>query len=141
MYDLVIHSYGPESLVASARIAVSPSMGLERFSMLEREISEAVEERTGTKVVALGVCCDDTEMGEGSVARSAYDIAESHDEVMQAHGFIAGGDGETLRIDIVVGFDEKAPESVAESVAEEISDALGYDDVIVTVDRDVTDLP
>lgn len=141
VYDLVIHSYGPESLVASARVAVSPSMGIMRFSMLEREVAEAVEERTGVRLVALGVCCDDTEMGEGSVAKSAYDIAESHDEVMQAHGFIEGNDGGPARLDIVVGFEEEHPESVADAVASEISDALGYDDVIVTIDRDVTDIP
>lgn len=137
VYDLVIHSYGPASFVASARIEVPSSMGVSRFAFLEREIAESVERETGVRVVALGACCAEAEGGAGaSQASSAYGIAESHDGVIQAHGFVESEDGNAARIDIVVGFGDNATESVADAVASEIAESLGYDEVTVTVDRD-----
>lgn len=136
VHDLVIHSYGPESLVASARIEVDPSMDVARFAFLEREIAEAVERETGVRVVALGACCSGN--AGDSQARSAYAVAESHDEVLQAHGFVESEDGNVARIDIVVGYDEDSPSSVADAVADEIAGELGYDEVMVTVDRGAT---
>ena len=141
VHDLVIHSYGPGAFVASARIEVPPSMDVARFAFLEREIAEAVESSTGVRIVALGACCAQDSDGEGaSPAGSAYDIAESHDGVMQAHGFIENQSGNEARIDIVVGFGENDSASVADAVATDIAEALGYDEVTVTVDREVTDL-
>lgn len=137
VHDLVIHSYGPESLVASARIEVDPTMDVARFAFLEREIAEAVERTSGVRIVALGACCS-AEVGDGgdSQAREAYAVAESHDEVIQAHGFVESEDGNVARIDIVVGYDEDSPSYVADAVADEIAGELGYDEVMVTVDRD-----
>lgn len=142
VYDLVLHSYGPESHVAVARIGVDPSMTLKEFSLLEREVSERVLAETGVKVDVLGVCYDEGGGRYEAMARSVYEAAEAHDEVMQAHGFILDEERGQARIDIVVGFDEENPDEVAEAVAEEISEAVGYgsDSVTVTVDRNVTDL-
>ena len=142
VYDLVIHSYGPESHVAVARIGVNPSMTLKEFSLLEREVSEKVLADTGIKIDVLGVCYDEGNGRHGAMTKSVYEAAEAHKAVLQAHGFILDEERRQARIDIVVGFDEDNPDEVAEEVAGEISKVIGYDSdsITVTIDRNITDL-
>lgn len=143
VYDLRIHCYGPGRFVASARIEVLGSMSVESFAALERRVAEQVKDKTGVEVSALGACCSyaQAEGSAGDLALVAYGIADARDEVLQSHGFVMEPDG-TARLDVVVRFDEDdaAAAAVAGEVADAVADAIGVGKVLVTVDREVSDL-
>lgn len=134
-YDLVMHSYGPDTYVASAHIEVDSSLSARDVDLIGRRVADAVLAGTGVVVAALGTYARDV---GGGMHDDAVAAAEACDGVEQAHGF-ALVDGVAL-IDVVVPFDGHDGAAVAEEVAGAVVAATGAERAEVTVDRDVSGL-
>ena len=139
-YDLVLHSYGPDTLIGSVHIEVPDTMTVEELDALERKITERVLTEyhvilTGISVYAMNTKDDDASRAQQAIRRTVM----AHSHVLQMHGFYLDEAAKQIRFDVVI--DYAAPDRAAEyrAIVEKIErDWPGYAG-IVSLDVDVSD--
>ena len=87
-YDLVLHSYGPDTLVGSVHIEVPDTMTVDRLDQLQRDITQKVMCDHG--VILTGISVYSMNTRDDDAARLQQDVRRTvmaHDHVLQMHGF------------------------------------------------------
>ncbi len=139
-YDLVIHNYGPETLVGSVHIEVPDSITAHRLDELERAITRKVMEKTGVVMTGISVYAQNT---RNEKIREMEDFARkttfTHPHALQLHGFYVDEPEKRITFDVVMAYEEKEREKVIEEIRSAVQEA--YPDYVcyVTLDYDISD--
>ncbi|MCR5214778.1 MAG: cation diffusion facilitator family transporter [Eubacterium sp.] len=139
-YDLVVHNYGPEFLIGSAHIEVPDTLDIKELDMLERRISEKVYADTGVTMAGLSIYSYNTKNKDAE--RLQKEIKEKvlkHEHVLQLHGFYLEEDTNTIRFDIVVGFETSDRRGVFNDVVKGLEEAYPDYKFSVALDQDISD--
>ena len=139
-YDLVLHNYGPNTMIGSVHIEVDDTMTADQLDVLEREITHAVIAEHHVILAGIGVYSRNTR--DDAAARMLADArraATSHDYVLQMHGFYASEAEKVIRFDIIVDFAAPDPEDIRSAIAREIQQLYPDYTVEITLDLDISD--
>ena len=141
VYDLVIHNYGPDTLVGSAHIEIPDTMTADEIDKLLRTITERVYLSHGIAMTGLSIYSMNTKDDEASRIRSEIlNLALAEDYVLQMHGFYLDKKERTIRFDLVLDFDAPDKKQICDHLRDSVS-ALHPDyDIYVTPDYDIADL-
>ena len=104
MYDLVLHNYGPESLIGSLHVEVPEDMTVAQLDRLQREIADQVYDECG--VILTGISVYGRNMQDNAAADLQKDIRRivmGHDHVLQMHGFYVNSETKDIQFDAVIG--------------------------------------
>ena len=139
-YDLVLHSYGPDTLVGSVHIEVPDTMTVDRLDQLQRDITQKVMCDHG--VILTGISVYSMNTRDDDAARLQQDVRRTvmaHDHVLQMHGFYLDEAAKEIRFDVVIDF--AAPDRAAayRAIVEEIEKAYPGYAVAASLDVDVSD--
>ncbi len=141
VFDLVVHNYGPEFLVASVHIEVPESMTVRELDFLERKISDKVYGDTGVILTGIGVYARVEESGESKrIYEGIRAIISGYPCVLQLHGFSLDADRRDIRFDLVMDYDEKNREEIFLDIAEKIKESFPTYNICPTLDADITDI-
>ena len=140
VYDLILHNYGPDTLIGSVHIEEPDTMTVDKLDALERAISDKVYSELRVVITGISVYSMNT-MG-GSVDAVHDDIRRivmSHEHVLQMHGFYMDEEKKVLRFDIIIDF--AAPDRSAEyhHIVNEIQERYPDYKLIVSLDVDAAD--
>ena len=106
VYDIILHSYGPESLIGSAHIEIPDTMSADEIDALERRIAETVARKHGIILAGIGIYSRNTSDDEVSgIRENVIRTAFSHDGVIQVHGVSADTVNKVINFDIILDFD------------------------------------
>ena len=87
-YDLVLHNYGPDMTIGSVHIEVPDTMTAGELDVLEREIVNAVAQKTGVILTGISVYSVNTQDDKvADVHAGVRRIVMSQPYVLQMHGF------------------------------------------------------
>ena len=139
-YDLVIHNYGPEKLIASVHIELPDTMTVGEADSLERAISDKVYAECG--VILTGISVYSINTRDSRALRLETQIREMLREypgVLQMHGFYLDEEASQMRFDIIISFDEKDRNALRDTVAARVSELAPDLTVTVVADYDITD--
>ena len=104
-YDLIIHSYGPEKLVASIHVEVPDYMTADEIDDMERRIAHNVYDKHGVIMTGIGIYSLNTKDDEIKALKSRVtSIIAAHDTVLQVHGFHFDKETLTVNADIILDF-------------------------------------
>lgn len=104
-YDLIIHSYGPEKLVASIHVEVPDYMTADEIDDMERRIAANVYNKHGVIMTGIGIYALNTKDDEIKALKSRVtSIIAAHDNVLQVHGFHFDKETLTVNADIILDF-------------------------------------
>ena len=121
VYDVILHNYGPDSLIGSAHIEIPDTMTANEIDALERRISETVAKRLGIILAGIGIYSKNTNNDEVSAIReNIIRIATSYDGVLQVHGISADLNTKTIRFDVILDFDVEERNKLFEEIVSEI---------------------
>ena len=142
VYDLILHSYGPDRYVGSFHTEISDQMtATEIDSMTRRLTSEIYDQRDGQIIVAaIGIYARNTQDNTVIGMRTEITkIAMQHDGVIQVHGFTANIDEKYVAFDMVVefGFDSEA---LMYHIMQDIREKYPDFSLNIKIDRDTSDL-
>lgn len=141
VFDLIVHNYGPEFLVASVHIEVPESMKVKELDLLERRISGKVFEETGVILAGISVYSRFAESGESKrIYDGIREIIGGFPCVLQLHGFSLDEDRRDVRFDLVMDYDEKNREDIFLEITEKIREAFPSYNICPTLDADITDI-
>ena len=138
-YDLVLHSYGPDTLMGSVHIEVPDYYTADRIDSLTRRIQKEVYEKHGVVLTAVSIYSRNTHDDEASKIRNeAMHIVMEHEGVLQVHGFYIDMETKTMTFDMVVDF-EADRDAVYTHILEEIKEKYPDYNVRITLDSDISD--
>lgn len=141
VYDLVLHSYGPEQLVGSLHVEVPDTMTAHQIDDMTRRIEEGVYRGTSGRVIvaAVGIYARDSTSAFTDMRNQVARIAFAHDNVIQLHGFHVDEARKLVVFDVVVSFDAPDRRAVVDQIKSEVEQVYPGYRARVTLDADVSD--
>ena len=137
-YDLVLHSYGPETTIGSVHIEVPDTLSMEELDRLERQITKDVYAEHDVIMAAVGIYTFSTKDEEAMRIRSEItDAVLSHEGVIQIHGFHIYKEDKTIVFDVIIDFSVAKREELYEQICSEICGKYPDYKVYVTLDADL----
>ncbi|MCR5130427.1 MAG: cation diffusion facilitator family transporter [Prevotella sp.] len=101
VYDLILHSYGPEVKIGSIHINVYDTMSAHEIHGLTRKITMQMIERHGI-ILTVGVYAIATgENKQTELQSKVMKALKAHQEIVQVHGFYYDEKEKKLSVDIV----------------------------------------
>lgn len=140
VYDLVLHNYGPESLIGSLHVEVPEDMTVAQLDRLQREIADQVYDECG--VILTGISVYGRNMQDNAAADLQKDIRRivmGHDHVLQMHGFYVNSETKDIQFDAVIGYEAPDRMAVYREVVQDLTDHYPEYHFKITVDADVSD--
>lgn len=139
-YDLILHAYGPETLIGSVHIEVSDSMTAPALDVLERRITTDIASKfgvilTGISVYAVNLSDPETD----NLFHAVHDEVMAHEHVIQIHGFTLDKTSGTAVFDLVIDFDCSDRHALYERIVAELHEHYPDYRFFVTLDNDISD--
>ncbi len=137
-YDLILHSYGPESYMGSIHIEVDDTLTAGELDTLERAITDKVARELGVFLTGISVYSVNTTDDQAAVL--AQDIRRrvmSHPEVLQLHGFYLSG--RVIRFDTVIDFSVRDRETFCQQLTLELAKAYPEYQFQIQPDTDMSE--
>lgn len=140
VYDLIMHNYGPNQIVASVHVAVDDTTTAEQIDEMARNITQKVMEETGVIITSVGVYSVNTKDPEAvRVQDIIHEVASEHEYCLQIHGVYVDTEKKTARYDMVLDFAAKDMQALYETISEEVREALPEYTVNSVLDYDLSD--
>lgn len=112
VYDVIVHSYGPETLIGSLHVNVLDTTTAVQIHFLERSIGERLYEKFGI-ITTVGIYAINT--GETDAARMQADIMKrtfAFEGVHSAHAFFVDFPKKRITLDMMPEYGVKNPEAL-----------------------------
>ncbi len=142
VYDLIIHSYGPDKFVGSFHTEVTDTTTAIEIDTMTRRLSTEIYKQTSGKIIiaAIGIYARNTT--DNRIVKMRTEVTEmalAHEGVLQVHGFIADIENQFMAFDTVIefGYDGK---QIVHDIIHEVEAAYPDMNVSVLLDRDTSDL-
>ncbi len=139
-YDLILHNYGPDTMIGSVHIEVPDTMTAYELDILERDIAEAVIEKHG--VILAGISVYSVNTRDDKAAEILDDIRRnvmSHEFILQLHGFFIDIEKKTIRFDIIIDFACPDRDSLYRHIVGDIQEKYPEYSINVTLDVDASE--
>ena len=142
VYDLSLHSYGPDRYVGSFHTEISDQMTATEIDSMPRRLTSEIYDQTDGQIIvaAIGIYARNTQDNTVIGMRTEITkIAMQHDGVIQVHGFTANIDEKYVAFDMVVefGFDSEA---LMYHIMQDIREKYPDFSLNIKIDRDTSDL-
>lgn len=142
VYDLVLHSYGPEQLVGSIHTEVADTLRADCIDEMTRRIQHAVYAGTNGRVIlaAVGIYLRNTSDDVAMRMRSEVTrMVMAHDGVIQMHGFHVDEKNRLLGFDVIPDFALPDRQATYRQIVGEVQAAYPDYSVSVTLGVDAAD--
>ncbi len=138
-FDLILNSYGPDTIVASVHIEVPDTMTAKELDELERKITSDVYEKHHIIVGGISVYSVNTSGDAPSKLREEIThLVMSHEGVLQMHGFYVMEEKKQITFDIVLDYAYDR-QKLYRTILEEVQNAYPDYAVHIVLDADLSD--
>ena len=138
VYDLILHNYGPNNIIAMAHIQVNDEMKAKKIHRLTRTISTDIFTEYGI-ILTLGIYACNDEWIYGDIQKKLNGIIKKHKSVIQMHGFYVDEKVNTVYFDLIFNFEEKKPENIVKTIKHEIKKDFPQYEYNIIIDTDFSD--
>ena len=123
VYDLILHSYGPNLLVGSAHVEVNDSLTCRQIDKMERKIAHNVFAKHGIIMAGVGIYSVNTLDEEGMrLKKEISNIVLSHEGAIQVHGYYFDKDIMTIYLDIIIDYDVNDRQELFDHIRNELNE-------------------
>ena len=137
-FDLTLHNYGPDKYIGSVHVEIPDTMSADEIDRMERRIAQNVFLKHGVVMAGIGIYSMNTKNDEVSAIRSkVVEIVNSHEGVLQIHGFYADLENKTISLDVILDFELKDREAVYRHIKGDIEEAFPEYTIFMTMDIDI----
>lgn len=139
-YDLILHSYGPNTTIGSVHIEIPDYMTADKIDVLEHSISEKVYAEHKVIIAGISIYSKNTRGGETErIFELVRERVMAHEHVLQIHGFYLNEEKKTIHFDVIIDFASPDREGEFAAIKEEISGLFPEYRVSATLDSDMSD--
>ena len=136
-FDMILHNYGPEKYYGSVHVEIPDTMTADEIDLMERRIAQNVYLKHGVAMTGIGIYSKNTTNDEVKEIRTQITrIVNSHEGVLQIHGFYADLERKTINLDVILDFEVEDREALFNTIREEIQKAYPDYTIQMTLDID-----
>ncbi|OON88076.1 cation transporter [Oribacterium sp. C9] len=139
-YDLVLHSYGPDTYMGSAHIEVLDTMSARELDRLMRDITYKVYDEH--KVIMEGISIYAINTSDDKIQDMLIrcrEIVMSNDHVLQMHGFYVDDVRKVINFDVIIEFAADDRRKIFEEIVKRIQTEFPEYKIELTMDADISD--
>lgn len=104
VYDVILHSYGPNRYVGSIHVSVPDSMSAREIDVMERRVAEKVYRDLGILLTGVGIYVEVSGDQAEEIQRDVQRLISGFDGVLQIHGFHVDTEKKYMGFDVVLDF-------------------------------------
>ena len=139
VYDLILHSYGPEKPLGSVHIEVPDTMRADEIGRLERIVQETIYEQYGVILTAVGIYSVNTSNDKAvAIRREVMRIIGEHDYILQVHGFYLDQEKKEIRFDVIIDFEAGDRAAIFDDIVRQLQERFPDYEIRPTMDLDVS---
>lgn len=136
VYDMALHNYGPNKVIASAHIEIGDNMRTREIHRLSRRIEVKIFEKYGI-ILTLGVYASNNSGKYKTMKQDVEKIIQNYDGVRQVHGFYVDEDLKEISFDLVFGFDVEQVEEKVKQIRSKVKEKYPGFKVYIIIDSDL----
>ena len=137
VYDVILHSYGPDRYVGSAHIAVSDSLTAGELDEIERRLADRVYREQGIAMTGIGVYAVNTAEPVVNLRNQVTRLLMLQEGVLQVHGFAVDTEKKIIRFDVVLDFALEDRQKSFEEICGKVQAAFPDYTICPVMDLDV----
>ncbi|MBR3368198.1 cation transporter [Candidatus Saccharibacteria bacterium] len=138
VYDLAVHNYGPNKIIASAHIQLDDNLNVRDVHRLTRRIEVDIYNKFGI-ILTLGVYASN-DTGEFKEMRNyIFDLAKKYKNIIEIHGFYVDEEFKEVSFDLIFNFDEEKPEKCVEEIKKTLKQKYPDFNFSIILDADISD--
>ena len=138
VYDLILHSYGPNLLVGSVHVEVNDSMTCREIDLMERRLADAVFARHGILLTGIGIYSLNVhDTGDLEMKKKITGVVLSHEGAIQVHGYYLDKENMSVYMDIIIDFDIKDRQELFDHIRQELNEVFPQYTFYLVQDIDV----
>lgn len=140
VYDLTLHSYGPETLTGSLHVEVPDTMTASEIDRLERHIAEKVYAENDVILTAVGIYTFNVSNPKvAAMRKQVMQVISEYDHILQVHGFYVDEETKRVSFDVIIDFD--APDRVGQyqEIVQKVQALFPDYQVVTALDIDISD--
>lgn len=138
VYDITIHNYGPNKIMASAHIQVEDNLSATEIHRITRRIAIEVFTELGI-IITIGIYASNNSGKYKEIKEYLVKILKDYTNIIQMHGFYVDEEYKTISFDLIFNFDELKPEEKAEEIRQKMSKQFNEYNFNVILDTDISD--
>lgn len=138
VFDLMLHSYGPNKLIWAAHIEVDDDMTAREIHKLTREIITGVYSEFGI-IMTIWIYASNDKWEFWEIQEELNSIIKKYYNVLQIHWFYVDKETKTVSFDIIFDFKEKHPEKILKKIRDELKEKYPKYNYNPIIDTDVSD--
>ena len=140
VYDVVLHNYGPDTLIGSLHIEVLDTYTAGQLDELQRHLMKAAYDKNNIILAGISVYArnskDDRAKQDFEKVRH---LVMSHKYVLQMHGFYINYEEKIMNFDIILDFDSPSRNEEYMHILSDVQEAFPDFAIGITLDLDVSD--
>ena len=140
VYDVVLHNYGPDTLIGSLHIEVLDTYTAGQLDELQRHLMKAAYDKNNIILAGISVYArnskDDRAKQDFEKVRH---LVMSHKYVLQMHGFYINYEEKIMNFDIILDFDSPDRNEEYMHILSDVQEAFPDFAIGITLDLDVSD--
>lgn len=139
-FDLVIHDYGNDFVLASVNIEVDYKLTASDIDDLSRTIQKTIYKKYHVIINSVGIYAIDMSNAEiEKLWRTVAEIRERYERIMEVHGFHVDLEDKEISFDVVVDFTTTDRKSYYQKFCREVQAAIPGYTINVVLDADISD--
>ena len=138
VYDLTLHNYGPNKIIATAHIQVSDDTNARDIHRITRRISTGVYMEFGI-ILTIGIYASNDKGEYKEIQQYINKMAKEYKNIIQIHGFYADEEINIISFDVIFNFDELAPEKIVEEMINKLKKKFPKFDYNIIIDTDFSE--
>ena len=140
VYDVILHNYGPDTLIGSLHIEVLDTYTAGQLDELQRHLMKAAYDKNNIILAGISVYArnskDDRAKQDFEKVRH---LVMSHKYVLQMHGFYINYEEKIMNFDIILDFDSPDRNKEYMHILSDVQEAFPDFAIGITLDLDVSD--
>ena len=138
VYDLTLHNYGPNKIIASAHIQVKDETTAKEIHRITRKITYDIYAEFGI-ILTIGIYASNDKGEFGEIQKYINLIAKEYKNIIQIHGFYVDEDINQISFDIIFNFDEKEQDKIISEINQKLKDKYPKYSFNIIIDTDFSD--
>ena len=138
VYDLSIHNYGPNKIIASAHIEVDDDMKAKDIHRLTRNIEVEIYTKYGI-ILTLGVYASNEKGKYKDIRDYINSIISEYKNIIQIHGFYVDDKYDIISFDLIFNFDEEDPLKCSKEIEKKLKEKYPKYNFSIIIDADISD--
>ena len=138
VYDLTLHNYGPNKIIATAHIQVDDNMKAKEIHGLTRKITIDIYDKLGI-ILTIGIYASNDKGKYKEIKQYINSIIKKYKSIIQIHGFYVDEDENDITFDLIFNFEESNEEEIVEKIKKELKEKYSKYNFYIVIDTDFSD--